>query len=162
MYLKNCVEHMNHTCNPGAFGGIAGVLAGQPLDTVRIRLQQPNSAFATALQCWRATVAHEGPRALFKGMAYPLSTVALQNAVTFHAFGTACRWMGDCTGQPLSTSHAMVAGMAGGVVSTVVQVPVDVLKIRLQLQRTVAGMPGHMGPLTLAQSILRRNGLAGR
>lgn len=74
---------------------MAGVLAGQPLDTVRIRQQQPAAAGAlSAADVYAATVAREGARSLFRGMAYPLATACLQNAVVFHAFGIASRHLG--------------------------------------------------------------------
>lgn len=41
-------------------------------------------------------------------------------------------------------------------------VPVDLLKIRLQLQTAVRGAPGYVGPLSLLGSILRSDGLAGK
>ena len=49
---------------------------GHPLDTVRIRLQHGRTDSIQAIV--RALLAKEGPRALFKGAAYPLLTVAIQ------------------------------------------------------------------------------------
>ena len=63
---------------PGAGAGAVGVLAGQPLDVVRVRLQQPHAAMPGALASLRAIVRAEGPGALFKGSFYPLTTIALQ------------------------------------------------------------------------------------
>ncbi len=66
----------------GGSGGMAGVMAGHPLDTIRIRLQQPrlpsSSAPASAIALIHHIVATEGPTALFKGMASPLATIAFQ------------------------------------------------------------------------------------
>lgn len=49
---------------------------GHPLDTVRIRLQNGRTGSIQAIV--RALLVKEGARALFKGAAYPLLTVALQ------------------------------------------------------------------------------------
>lgn len=66
----------------GGFGGMAGVMAGHPLDTVRIRLQQPRLASAVTPTSATGLIKHivstEGPMALFKGMASPLATIAFQ------------------------------------------------------------------------------------
>lgn len=62
----------------GAGAGAVGVLAGQPLDVVRVRLQQPRSGQLGALASLRAVVAAEGAGALFRGSFYPLTTIALQ------------------------------------------------------------------------------------
>lgn len=61
---------------------MAGVMAGHPLDTVRIRLQQPRLASAVTPTSATGLIKHivstEGPMALFKGMASPLATIAFQ------------------------------------------------------------------------------------
>lgn len=66
-----------HVC-AGGVAGAAGVLAGQPLDTVRIRLQQPGCPWGSAGVALRATIAREGTTALFKGVTYPLATISFQ------------------------------------------------------------------------------------
>ena len=50
--------------------------AGQPLDTIRIRLQ--HGTFGNLNQTFRSLIASEGIRSLFKGAAYPLLTITLQ------------------------------------------------------------------------------------
>lgn len=63
----------------GAGAGMAGVLAGQPLDTVRVRLQQRNCLYGgSAWRVAQSLMKREGIGALFKGSAYPLTTTALQ------------------------------------------------------------------------------------
>ena len=62
----------------GAVGGMAGVVAGQPLDTIRIRLQQRGNKYSGISHAWKAIVSGEGSASLFKGMGYPLATSALQ------------------------------------------------------------------------------------
>ena len=42
-----------------------------------------------------------------------------------------------------------------------VVVPVDLLKIRLQLQMAVRGAPGYVGPLSLLANVVRTEGLRG-
>ena len=76
---------------PGAGAGAVGVLAGQPLDVVRVRLQQPHSQMPGALASLRAIVAAEGPGALFKGSFYPLTTIALQARPALRAYRMCCR-----------------------------------------------------------------------
>lgn len=62
----------------GAAGGVAGIIAGQPLDVVRVRLQQkaPNAKGVASM--WQHIVRQEGMRSLFKGAAYPITTIAMQ------------------------------------------------------------------------------------
>lgn len=60
----------------GGFGGTAGVIAGYPLDTLRIR--QQSSAQGSAAQILRRIVAAEGIFSLYRGMAAPLASVTFQ------------------------------------------------------------------------------------
>lgn len=62
----------------GAAGGVAGIIAGQPLDVVRVRLQQKSSHTKSLASMWQLIVKQEGMRSLFKGAAYPITTIAMQ------------------------------------------------------------------------------------
>ena len=57
---------------------MSGVIAGQPLDVVRIRQQQPGTARGGAGQLLRAIAGAEGLASLWRGCSYPLATAALQ------------------------------------------------------------------------------------
>lgn len=65
----------------GGFGGTAGVIAGYPLDTIRIRQQQ--SGAGSAYSILSRVVGSEGPRALYRGMAAPLASVTFQVKVLY-------------------------------------------------------------------------------
>lgn len=66
----------------GGFGGIAGIVSGYPLDTIRVRQQSctPGSAF----NILRRVAATEGPLALYRGMAAPLASVTFQVIPCFY------------------------------------------------------------------------------
>jgi hypothetical protein len=139
---------------------MAGVVAGQPLDTLRIRLQQRGCAQRSLAGAWRALAAAEGPRALFRGMSYPLYTTALQNAVTFQAQRAAERGL-HAAGAAPGMASTCAAGMFAGAVQTFISSPVELLKIRLQLQRAHPGAPDYVGPLGMLRRVLRDEGAAG-
>ena len=61
----------------GGFGGIAGIISGYPLDTIRIRQQQHFNT-GSAFGILRNVVSTEGPAALYRGMAAPLASVTFQ------------------------------------------------------------------------------------
>ena len=69
---------------PGGIAGACGVVAGQPLDTVRVRQQAAGPPAAQqaggsgGLALLRSIAAGEGVRQLFRGLTYPLLTAALQ------------------------------------------------------------------------------------
>ena len=51
--------------------------------------------------------------------------------------------------------------MFSGAVQTLISTPVDLLKIRQQLQSAQPGSASYVGPLQLLRSILRAEGLPG-
>uniref|UniRef100_A0A915MXY6 Mitochondrial carrier protein n=1 Tax=Meloidogyne javanica TaxID=6303 RepID=A0A915MXY6_MELJA len=70
------------------FVGLAGVIAGYPLDTIKVRLQTQNVTFPQyngILHCLRCIISQEGPIALYKGMTSPLASIAMVNALCFAA-----------------------------------------------------------------------------
>jgi solute carrier family 25 (mitochondrial carnitine/acylcarnitine transporter), member 20/29 len=161
----------------GGVAGMSGVLAGAPLDVIRIRQQQPRPTLATPanitatvtalpqkdrniVQLLRHTLRTEGPQALFRGTVYPLSTAALQNAVCFHSYGAACRQLASATTDkiPLSLENIFWAGCFAGGIQTAIVTPIDLLKIRLQLQTARPGSPGYIGPLSMLQRVVAREG----
>jgi hypothetical protein len=52
----------------GTIGGCAGIAAGQPLDTIKLRLQAAGTPYRSAFRCLVDTVRLEGVAALYKGM----------------------------------------------------------------------------------------------
>ncbi|CAD7703906.1 unnamed protein product [Ostreobium quekettii] len=145
----------------GGIGGMAGVVAGQPLDTVRIRLQQRSNKYAGTAQAWGSIVYKEGAKSLFKGMMYPLTTAAFQTAVTFYSYGAAMRMMNPTSDGHPSYSDIFACGIVAGAVQTFAVTPVDVLKIRLQVQTAVPGQESYIGALKMARQIAQRAGLQG-
>ncbi|WVZ72897.1 hypothetical protein U9M48_021285 [Paspalum notatum var. saurae] len=170
----------------GGVGGMAGVLAGHPLDTLRIRLQQPPQPAIggtrgildappppSAARLLRAILRAEGPAALYRGMAAPLASVAFQNAMVFQVYAILSRSLDAeersttaATPVPAPPSYTSVAlaGVGTGALQTLILSPVELVKIRLQLE--AAGhkrrRPGdHRGPVDMARDILRREGLRG-
>ncbi len=159
----------------GGIAGMSGVIAGAPLDVIRIRQQQPRLPTAAAssltqkeaniLQLLRHTLRTEGVQALFRGTVYPLSTAALQNAVCFHSYGLACRQLQQLSSahsipdsQPLSLENIFWAGCFAGAVQTVIVTPIDLLKIRLQLQTATPGSASYIGPWSMLQKVISREG----
>jgi hypothetical protein len=94
----------------------------------------------------------------------------LQNAVSFQTYALLSRALVDPSEQaqaqrqqPLSYERVALAGIGAGTIQTLILSPVDLIKIRLQLQtarRSVRGA-SSLGPLTLARNIFRKEGIRG-
>ena len=71
---------------------------------------------------------------LFKGMAPPLAAVALQNAIVFGVYGNVLNLLATKPDQKPSLSHISVAAAASGVAQLWVVCPMELVKIKLQMQ----------------------------
>ena len=69
----------------GWIGGCAGLIAGHPVDTVKVRQQA--LARARMVDVFRDTARKEGLRGFFKGMLYPLVTAGAMNSIFFGVYG---------------------------------------------------------------------------
>ncbi|XWS20307.1 hypothetical protein CRYUN_Cryun31cG0089300 [Craigia yunnanensis] len=149
----------------GGFGGIAGVISGYPLDTLKIRQQSSNSG--SALSILRRVVSREGPGALYRGMGAPLASVTFQNAMVFQIYAILSRAFDSsvsATDHP-SYKGVALAGVGTGALQSMMLSPVELVKIRLQLMNTnystSLSASSHTGPISVAKSMLKTEGLRG-
>ncbi|KAK9281907.1 hypothetical protein L1049_004815 [Liquidambar formosana] len=149
----------------GGFGGVAGIISGYPLDTLRIRQQHSNTGSAFGIL--RRIVAAEGPSALYRGMGAPLASVTFQNAMAFQIYAVLSRAFDSSVGtkDPPSYKGVALGGVGTGALQSLMLTPVELVKIRLQLQVRNYAKPhqedGHKGPLSIAKSIFKTQGLRG-
>uniref|UniRef100_A0A7E4VYD2 Mitochondrial basic amino acids transporter n=1 Tax=Panagrellus redivivus TaxID=6233 RepID=A0A7E4VYD2_PANRE len=114
----------------GFTGGAAGVLAGHPLDTVKVRLQTQTGVYRGTWHCLMMIVKKEHVKGLYKGMSSPLASLTLINAIVFGVHGNVVKKMNN--EQSILTHFA--AGAAAGAAQGVVAAPTELLKLRIQLQ----------------------------
>lgn len=165
----------------GWIGGAASVIIGHPLDTVKTRLQA-GVGYGNTLHCIHTVYRRESIFGFFKGMSFPLASIAINNCVVFGVFSNTARFLSqhhsnvpEASLSP-ALSHLLLASMVAGAVSVGMSTPVDLIKIRLQMQtqsfrevhlhsktQTVAlgEGPAYKGPVHCITTILRTEGLAG-
>ncbi|KAI3463340.1 hypothetical protein Pfo_020003 [Paulownia fortunei] len=149
----------------GGFGGTAGVIAGYPLDTLRIR--QQHSTKGSAFQILRHLVASDGPFALYRGMAAPLASVTFQNAIAFQTYAILSRAVDKnaAADDPPSYRGVALGGIGTGAIQSLLLSPVELVKIRLQLQMKTSDNTNqsgsHKGPVDVTRSIFRTEGWRG-
>uniref|UniRef100_A0A2K6UUA8 Solute carrier family 25 member 48 n=1 Tax=Saimiri boliviensis boliviensis TaxID=39432 RepID=A0A2K6UUA8_SAIBB len=123
----------------GWIGGAASVIVGHPLDTVKTRLQA-GVGYGNTLSCIRTVYRRESVFGFFKGMSFPLASIAVYNSVVFGVFSNTQRFLSQHRCQepeaspPRTLSDLLLASMVAGVVSVGLGGPVDLIKIRLQMQ----------------------------
>ncbi|XP_016145105.1 solute carrier family 25 member 48 [Sinocyclocheilus grahami] len=121
----------------GWIGGASSVIVGHPLDTVKTHLQA-GKGYKNTLHCVVTIYKKENVTGFFKGLSFPLASITLYNSMVFGFFSNTQRLIsryryGDGR-HPCSMLDLTVASMLTGLVSVGVGAPVDLVKIRLQMQ----------------------------
>lgn len=149
----------------GGFGGVCTILAGHPLDTIKVRLQTMplpvgNEAplYAGTLDCAKKTLAKEGLRGFYKGMAAPLVGVAPIFAMSFFGYGIGKNLQQKNPNEELTPVQLFYAGAFSGVFTTMIMAPGERIKCLLQIQHGEA-KPKYNGPFDCARQLYKEGGM---
>lgn len=113
----------------GLVGGVAGIVVGQPLDTIKIRLQTQPGVYSGALNCFTTMWKSEGIQGLFKGMSSPLFGICFINMAVFGVQNQTLSYFPEETMQ----SH-LLSGMFAGAVQAFITSPMELAKTQMQIQ----------------------------
>ncbi|KAJ7156899.1 carnitine/acyl carnitine carrier [Mycena crocata] len=154
-------QELNPTADflAGTLAGIAGLVAGFPFDTVKVRLQTPELAgryHGSTASAIAMIVQEERVLGLYKGITSPLLTVALMNGLVFASYNLFLRLqLAGADSASASLTQITLAGVGSGIVSAVVTTPTELIKIR---QQQCIGASTARG---VAAGIIKTGGLQG-
>ncbi|CAN6627607.1 mitochondrial carnitine carrier [Trichomonascus vanleenenianus] len=122
----------------GGFGGVCAVLVGHPFDLMKVRLQtsQPGQ-YAGTLDVVKKTIARDGAKGLYRGVAAPLAGVTPMFAISFWGYDLGqriVRSVSTVEGPHLSVAQISAAGFLSAIPTTAVAAPFERVKVILQLQ----------------------------
>lgn len=151
----------------GGFGGSCLVLVGHPLDTIKVRLQtMPHVAagqtprYTGTFDCAKKTVAAEGFRGLYKGMAAPLVGVTPMYAVCFAGLGVGKQLQTPALPNgEYSLPQIFKAGLLSGVFTTAIMAPGERIKCLLQIQAAGGGEKKYNGAIDCAKKLFAEGGI---
>lgn len=109
-------------------------MVGYPLDTIKVHLQTQdlkNPKYRGVWHCFTTIVKKESAFGLYKGMTSPLAGVAVVNALIFGVYGNVQKTL---PGQWHPLVNVFIAGASAGIVQSVICSPMELAKIRMQLQ----------------------------
>ncbi|KAG8709772.1 hypothetical protein FRC11_005217 [Ceratobasidium sp. 423] len=137
----------------GSMGGVAQVIVGQPLDTIKTRAQvAPKGMFTGPTNILTQTIKNEGFFALYKGhqtlfemtgadpslgMASPLLGIAGVNSLLFASYAISKRIISPFP--DLSFPEIAAAGAMAGAANSILASPVEMFKVRMQGQYGAKG-----------------------
>ncbi|XP_072041356.1 mitochondrial basic amino acids transporter-like [Amphiura filiformis] len=134
----------------GCVAGAAGLLVSQPFDTVKVRLQAQTSGhirYTGALHCFKSIVRQETVFGLYKGLASPLIGNCLINTILFGFHGNLLKQFNNP-----GYTEVFLCGSAAGVVQSIVACPMELAKIRMQMEGV------GKSPAELKHGAVRYNG----
>jgi len=164
---------MTQSATSAMFGGVCNVIAGQPFDTIKVRLQtqgtREKKLYAGPFDCFSKMVRKEGMFSLYKGTSGAFASIMTENVVLLTAnTGIKAMYRKYCmrgTDRALNFSeHALCGGLAG-IFSAVAITPAEVVKVRLQVSRGKCAAKGdvhqYKGPIDCVRKTVRAEGIPG-
>ncbi|XP_062514344.1 mitochondrial ornithine transporter 1-like [Corticium candelabrum] len=148
-HIWDSIQHFT----AGAIGGGASVAAGQPFDTVKVKMQTFPHHFRSLSQCLFVTLRREGLlRGLYAGSIPSLYANMVENAVLFLCYEQCKRVMSWVSGGDGVLQRACAGAMAAGI-STIVLCPFELLKCRLQGQQQLLDRASELKAQTVRSKI---------
>ncbi|KAJ1897316.1 carnitine transporter [Kickxella alabastrina] len=146
----------------GGFGGMCLVLAGHPLDLLKVRMQT-STEYKSTLDCFRKTLAENGVRGMYCGMAAPLVGATPVFAICFWGYDMGQKIMRSAYNlsptDKLSTNQILFAGGFSAIPTTAVMAPMERIKCTLQVGSASATGVVYKGPADAAMGIIRTGGI---
>ncbi|KAJ3408371.1 carnitine transporter [Chytridiales sp. JEL 0842] len=146
----------------GGFGGISNVLAGHPFDTLKVRLQTSNQYKGLA-DCFKQTIAREGPFGLYKGITSPLVGVTPMFALSFWSYDVGQRLVWKFTpnrkSKDLSMTEFAIAGGFSAIPTTIVTTPMERIKVIMQTQDQNPTGKKYTGMFDAGRGMYKEGGL---
>ncbi|KAJ2083663.1 carnitine transporter [Coemansia sp. RSA 988] len=146
----------------GGFGGMCLVAAGHPLDLLKVRMQT-STEYKSTLDCFRKTLAENGVRGMYRGMAAPLVGATPVFAICFWGYDMGQKIMRSVYNlsptDKLSTNQILFAGGFSAIPTTAVMAPMERIKCTLQVTSATGSGTVYKGPADAALGIVRAGGI---
>ncbi|KAJ2738729.1 hypothetical protein GGI20_006228 [Coemansia sp. BCRC 34301] len=128
-----------------------------------VRMQIGGSDFSGPMDCLVRTARNEGIRGLYKGMASPLVGCAAINSLLFSAYSYGKTIQTGSLNATPTLGQIAIAGAGAGIVNSILASPVELLKVRLQVQNSTSATGAQLfrGPVHLARHLVQQFGARG-
>ncbi|EPE26952.1 Mitochondrial carrier [Glarea lozoyensis ATCC 20868] len=139
----------------GYISGAAGILIGNPLDVIKVRLQA-GTPVTTAPSSYTSQFSTAG--SLIRGATAPILGYGALNALLFMTYNRSNTFLNTSpSGLPPNLWTTWLAGAIGGLATWVVSTPTELVKCRAQMS-TSASTSSSWG---ITKDIIRAEGLRG-
>jgi solute carrier family 25 carnitine/acylcarnitine transporter 20/29 len=147
----------------GYISGAAGILIGNPLDLIKVRLQAGHQIPSISTSSYRSQFSGAG--ALIRGATAPIVGYGALNALLFVTYNRTSSFLnqGSSETQP-GLWTTWISGAIGGLATWIVSTPTEVVKCRAQTVSTSSSASSSISPTTsfgITREILRSDGIRG-
>lgn len=163
-FLRGALESAHHFAL-GSIAGAFGAFMVYPIDLVKTRMQNQRSSrvgellYKNSIDCARKVIKNEGIRGLYSGVWPQMVGVAPEKAIKLTVNDLVRGHFMDKRTHSIWWGWEVLAGGAAGGSQVIFTNPLEIVKIRLQVQGEVAGATG--APKRSALWIIRNLGLVG-
>ncbi|KAI0490925.1 mitochondrial carrier domain-containing protein [Xylaria cf. heliscus] len=151
----------------GSVAGAFGAFMVYPIDLVKTRMQNQRGAdpgqrlYKNSVDCFRKVVANEGFRGLYSGVLPQLVGVAPEKAIKLTVNDIVRGAFTDKKSGHIGLPYEILAGGSAGACQVVFTNPLEIVKIRLQVQGEMVKATEGAAPKRSAMWIVRNLGLKG-
>jgi solute carrier family 25 aspartate/glutamate transporter 12/13 len=162
--LHGVLESIHHFAL-GSLAGAFGAFMVYPIDLVKTRMQNQRSGrvgelmYKNSIECARKVVKNEGIRGLYSGVWPQMVGVAPEKAIKLTVNDLMRGYFMDKKTKSIWWGYEMLAGGAAGGCQVIFTNPLEIVKIRLQVQGEMSGTTS--APKRSALWIVRNLGLLG-
>eukprot|EP00659_Diplonema_papillatum_P019089 gene19089-29384_t len=140
----------------GGVGGMCLVFTGHPLDTVKVKLQT-GTQYKGTFDCLSKTIATDGFKGLYRGMAAPIWGVTPMYALCFFGYGIGKKvFCEEDAFDKLKLHQIAAAGATSALFTTPILAPGERLKCMLQIQS--GDQQKFKGPVDLGKHLWKEAG----
>lgn len=163
-FLRGLLESAHHFAL-GSIAGAFGAFMVYPIDLVKTRMQNQRSQrvgerlYSNSIDCARKVVRNEGFRGLYSGVLPQLVGVAPEKAIKLTVNDLVRGYFSDPKTNAIWWPYELLAGGGAGACQVVFTNPLEIVKIRLQVQGELAKSAGT--PRRSAMWIVKNLGLLG-
>ena len=162
--LHGVLESVHHFAL-GSIAGAFGAFMVYPIDLVKTRMQNQRSQrvgerlYANSIDCAKKVIRNEGVRGLYSGVLPQLVGVAPEKAIKLTVNDLVRGYFTDKKTKNIRWPAELFAGGSAGACQVVFTNPLEIVKIRLQVQGEMAKSTG--APKRSAMWIIRNLGVVG-
>jgi solute carrier family 25 (mitochondrial carnitine/acylcarnitine transporter), member 20/29 len=144
----------------GYISGAVGILIGNPLDLIKVRLQSSSHTSITATHPSTYASQFTSTSSLIRGATAPILGYGALNALLFMTYNRTTAFLTpgyslEVPGASPSLYTVFIAGAVGGLASWVVSSPTELIKCRAQISNS------PISSFSLARSVIRAEGVKG-